>query len=87
MAEDLCRKRKPEKALPYIFKAMKDPNNLDAIIQMAFVMPTMETRIRLLEEGAAKGDSQLSAVHDPHRSSNNFRTRPAPTNSGAHLLR
>ena len=34
---------------------MEDPNNLDAIVQMAFLMPTMEMGVRLLEEGEAKG--------------------------------
>ncbi|KAG1749288.1 hypothetical protein EDB19DRAFT_1681840 [Suillus lakei] len=29
-AEDLCRRRKPEKALPFLLKAMEDGNNLDA---------------------------------------------------------
>ncbi|KAH7884974.1 hypothetical protein F5I97DRAFT_1830249 [Phlebopus sp. FC_14] len=31
-AEDLCRKREPEKALPYLLKAMEDDNNLDAFV-------------------------------------------------------
>ena len=55
IAEDLCRKRKPKQALPYLFKAMEDPNNLDAIIQMAFLMPTINEGVQLLEEGAARG--------------------------------
>ncbi|PIL36807.1 hypothetical protein GSI_00497 [Ganoderma sinense ZZ0214-1] len=64
-AEDLCRRRKPEQALPYLFKAMEDPNNLDAIVQMAFLMPTMDMGVRLLEEGEAKGRAQLRQILGP----------------------
>ncbi|TBU48461.1 hypothetical protein BD309DRAFT_292618 [Dichomitus squalens] len=63
--EDLCRRRKPEQALPYLFKAMEDPNNLDAIVQLAFLMPTMDIGIRLIEEGEAKGRAQLRQILGP----------------------
>lgn len=34
---------------------MKDPNNLDAAVQMAFIMPTLGTAVQLLEEAKAQG--------------------------------
>ncbi|OSC99218.1 hypothetical protein PYCCODRAFT_1470472 [Trametes coccinea BRFM310] len=64
-AEDLCRRRKPEQALPYLFKAMEDPNCLDAAVQMAFLMPTMEMGIRLLEQAEARGRAHLKTYLSP----------------------
>ncbi|CAA7262682.1 unnamed protein product [Cyclocybe aegerita] len=37
--EELCRRKKTEKAVPYLLKSIKDHNNLDAIIQVAFLFP------------------------------------------------
>ena len=34
---DLARKRRPREALPYIMEAIKDQNNLDAMIELAFL--------------------------------------------------
>ncbi|KAI9001240.1 hypothetical protein BD414DRAFT_519329 [Trametes punicea] len=48
--EHFCRRRKSEKALPYLFKAMEAPNCLEAAVQMAFVMPTMDMGIGLLDK-------------------------------------
>jgi len=31
-AEDLCRKKKPKLAVPYLLKAIQDDNNLDAFL-------------------------------------------------------
>ncbi|OBZ76530.1 hypothetical protein A0H81_03534 [Grifola frondosa] len=64
-AEDLCRKRRPEKALPYLEKAMEGGNNLDAIVQMAFLMPTMDMSVKLLEEAEEKGRAQLIRALGP----------------------
>ncbi|KAJ6536892.1 hypothetical protein B0H19DRAFT_1270587 [Mycena capillaripes] len=36
-AEDLCQKRRPNEAVPFLMEAMKDPNNLDADLQMPFL--------------------------------------------------
>ncbi len=55
IGEDLCRKRKPNEAAPYLLKALEDPNNIDAIIQMAFLMSTINEGLELLEEGVARG--------------------------------
>ena len=55
IGEDLARRRKPQEALPYLLKAMEDPNNLDAVIQVAFLMPTISAGVKLLEEAEARG--------------------------------
>ncbi|KAJ7153296.1 hypothetical protein C8R46DRAFT_473579 [Mycena filopes] len=39
-AEDLCRKMRPNEAAPFLMEAMKDENNLDAHIQLAFLCET-----------------------------------------------
>ncbi|EIW62110.1 uncharacterized protein TRAVEDRAFT_27483 [Trametes versicolor FP-101664 SS1] len=64
-AEDLCRRRKPMQALPYLRKAMKDPNNLDAAVQMAFLMPTLGTAVQLLEDAKAQGRVHLKSCLSP----------------------
>ncbi|KAF8963242.1 hypothetical protein BDZ97DRAFT_1821224 [Flammula alnicola] len=53
-AEDLCRKRKPNLAVPYLLKAIKDNNNLDAIIQVAFLLD-MPGAIEALEAAELRG--------------------------------
>ncbi|CAA7262664.1 unnamed protein product [Cyclocybe aegerita] len=53
-AEDLCRRRKPEQAAPYLLKAIKDHNNLDAIIQIAFLLPRPDA-IEALEHAEERG--------------------------------
>lgn len=55
-AEDLCRKKKPEKAIPFLMKALEDPNNLDAAVQLAFVMPNMDMSLNVLEDTEKKGN-------------------------------
>lgn len=54
IAEDLCRRRKPEEAMPYILEAMKDKNNLDVMIQASFLMSRSEG-IETLEEAERRG--------------------------------
>ncbi|KZT72635.1 hypothetical protein DAEQUDRAFT_804751 [Daedalea quercina L-15889] len=54
-AEDLCRKRRPEEAVPYLLKAMKDPNNLDADIQFCFLQPNLGMSMQVLEAAEQKG--------------------------------
>ncbi|KAL4072080.1 hypothetical protein J3A83DRAFT_4390475 [Scleroderma citrinum] len=58
IAEDLCNRRKPEKALPYLFKAMEDENNLDAFIQFAFLHHLPEA-VKVLEQAEEKGREAL----------------------------
>ncbi|KAI0773887.1 hypothetical protein C8Q74DRAFT_1199891 [Fomes fomentarius] len=67
IAEDLCRRRKPEQALPYLYKALdQDPDNLDAVVQMAFLMPTMKAGLNLLEDAAARGRANLQRSLGPN---------------------
>lgn len=54
IAEDLCRRRKPEKAVPYLEKALEDGNNLDACIQCAFLMD-LPSALECLEFAELKG--------------------------------
>ncbi|TFK93914.1 hypothetical protein K466DRAFT_580545 [Polyporus arcularius HHB13444] len=65
IGEDLCRKRKPNEAAPYLLKALEDPNNIDAIIQMAFLMSTINEGLELLEEGVARGRRHLIRQFGP----------------------
>ncbi|KAF9221491.1 hypothetical protein BS17DRAFT_796994 [Gyrodon lividus] len=63
-AEDLCRKGKPEKALPYLSKAMEDENNLDAFIQAAFLCPLPQA-VKVLEQAEKKGREGLKRQLGP----------------------
>ncbi|KAI6103809.1 hypothetical protein EDD16DRAFT_296917 [Pisolithus croceorrhizus] len=58
IAEALCNKRKPEQALPYLFRAMEDENNLDAFVQFAFLHHIPEG-IKVLEDAEQKGRTAL----------------------------
>ncbi|KAI6021030.1 hypothetical protein EDC04DRAFT_2735058 [Pisolithus marmoratus] len=58
IAETLCNRRKPEQALPYLFKAMEDENNLDAFIQFAFLHHIPEG-VKVLEDAERKGRASL----------------------------
>lgn len=64
-AEDLCRKKKPEKAIPFLMKALEDPNNLDAAVQLAFVMPNMDMSLNVLEDTEKKGRAHLLRTLGP----------------------
>ncbi|EMD41039.1 hypothetical protein CERSUDRAFT_111609 [Gelatoporia subvermispora B] len=63
--EELCRKRKPDKALPYLMKAMEGGNNLDACVQLAFLMPNVDMSIDLLRNAEAKGRENLLRIFGP----------------------
>ncbi|KAH7913337.1 hypothetical protein BJ138DRAFT_1171344 [Hygrophoropsis aurantiaca] len=63
-AEDLCRRRKPEQAVPYLLKAMEDENNLDAFIQAAFLFPLNEA-VQFLEDAERKGRQGLKRRFGP----------------------
>ncbi|KAI0959817.1 hypothetical protein AcW1_004533 [Taiwanofungus camphoratus] len=64
-AEDLCRRNKPEKALPFLFKALEDGNNLDAAVQMAFLMPNLDLSMRVLEGAEQRGRAILVSLFGP----------------------
>jgi len=53
-AEDLCRKKKPKLAVPYLLKAIQDDNNLDAFIQAAFLLH-VEGALEALEAAELRG--------------------------------
>ncbi|KAJ3555145.1 hypothetical protein NM688_g2741 [Phlebia brevispora] len=59
IAEDLCRRRRPYEALPYLDKAMRDPRNLDAWVQAAFLAPTLDDSTQLLECAEKQGRKLL----------------------------
>ncbi|KAF5326031.1 hypothetical protein D9611_000729 [Ephemerocybe angulata] len=59
IARDLCQRRKPNEAVPYIMKALEDPHNLDAAIELAFVAPTPKDCVQVLEEAARRGKKIL----------------------------
>ncbi|KAH9844021.1 uncharacterized protein C8Q71DRAFT_25127 [Rhodofomes roseus] len=65
IAEDLCRKKKPEQALPYLLKAMEDPNNLDADVQLSFLQPNYDMSMEVLEAAEKKGRAKLKRVLGP----------------------
>jgi hypothetical protein len=59
IARDLCQKRRPYEALPYLREAMKDSRNIDAGIELAFLAPTKQDSIEILEDAAERGKSQM----------------------------
>ncbi|KAF7297031.1 MYND-type domain-containing protein [Mycena indigotica] len=61
-AADLCRRRRPNEAVPYLMEAIKDPNNLDAYIELAFISPDP---VDVLEVAALKGRKLLLNILGP----------------------
>ncbi|KAF8153851.1 hypothetical protein B0H34DRAFT_719357 [Crassisporium funariophilum] len=57
-AEQLCRKKKPKLAVPYVLKAIEDDHNLDAIIQFAFLFDR-PSAVEILEAAELKGRALL----------------------------
>ncbi|KAF8206808.1 hypothetical protein K438DRAFT_1816452 [Mycena galopus ATCC 62051] len=49
IAEDLCRKGRPNDAVPFLTLAMEDRNNFDAEIQMAYLSPDLFFSVQVLE--------------------------------------
>ncbi|CCM02821.1 uncharacterized protein FIBRA_04933 [Fibroporia radiculosa] len=64
-AEDLCRRKKPEKAIPFLLKALEDPNNLDAAVQMAFLMPNLDMSVSVLDGAAQRGREHMVRIFGP----------------------
>ena len=60
IAEDLCRRRRPREAVPYLQKAMKDPRNLDAWVQAAFLAPNLDESMETLKFAEEQGEDILS---------------------------
>ncbi|KAK0479903.1 hypothetical protein EDD18DRAFT_1111601 [Armillaria luteobubalina] len=63
---ELCRKRKPNEAAPYLLKAIEDHNNLDAFVEMSFLMPDWESRLDVLSIAAENGKKLLKARLGPN---------------------
>ncbi|KAI0092824.1 hypothetical protein BDY19DRAFT_983379 [Irpex rosettiformis] len=55
IAENLCRSRRPVEAIPYLEKAMNDPRNLDAWVQLAFLAPDLEKSTQVLLNAETQG--------------------------------
>ncbi|KAJ6620500.1 hypothetical protein B0H10DRAFT_2021817 [Mycena sp. CBHHK59/15] len=49
IAEDLCRRGRPNDAVPFLHIALEDKNNFDAEIQMAYLSPDLHFSVRVLE--------------------------------------
>ncbi|KAG2006119.1 hypothetical protein CC2G_002464 [Coprinopsis cinerea AmutBmut pab1-1] len=64
-ARDLARKGKPKEALPHLLKALDDRNNLDAMVEMAFLCPTVEQTIKMLERAELRGRLMLKERFGP----------------------
>ncbi|KAK0442426.1 hypothetical protein EV421DRAFT_1808973 [Armillaria borealis] len=56
--QEWMNKKKPEKAIPFLLKAMEDPNNLDACVSLALAMPH-DMAIELLKRGEQQGRDSL----------------------------
>lgn len=55
-AEDLCRKRRPLEAIPYLEAVLEEnPNNLDAVIQLAFLCQRPDA-VKMLEKAERTGN-------------------------------
>ncbi|OCH94252.1 hypothetical protein OBBRIDRAFT_810581 [Obba rivulosa] len=61
-AEELGMKRKPERALPYLMEAMEGGNNLDACVQLAFLMPNLDMSVDVLRNTEVKGRENLLRI-------------------------
>lgn len=55
IAENLCRARRPNEAIPYLEKAMEDPRNLDAWVQLAFLAPDLGASTQVLLNAERQG--------------------------------
>ncbi|KAK0451220.1 uncharacterized protein EV420DRAFT_1561559, partial [Desarmillaria tabescens] len=63
---ELCRKRKPKEAAPYLLRAIQDHNNLDAFIELSFLMPDSESRLDVLATAAKEGQRLLKSRLGPN---------------------
>ncbi|KAJ7618718.1 hypothetical protein FB45DRAFT_1063294 [Roridomyces roridus] len=61
IAEDLCRRGRPQDSLPYLQEAMKDKNNYDAEIQFAYLSPDLLFSIEVMESAEKRGRALLKS--------------------------
>ncbi|KAJ6506845.1 hypothetical protein C8R45DRAFT_970713 [Mycena sanguinolenta] len=59
IAEDLCRRGRPNDAVPFLTIARKDGNNFDAEIQMAYLSPDLLFSIKVLESAEKRARTLL----------------------------
>ncbi|KAF7341828.1 hypothetical protein MSAN_02038000 [Mycena sanguinolenta] len=59
IGEDLCRRGRPNDAVPFLTIAMKDGNNFDAEIQMAYLSPDLLFSIEMLESAEKRARALL----------------------------
>ncbi|KAJ7328713.1 hypothetical protein DFH08DRAFT_916603 [Mycena albidolilacea] len=62
--QELIEKRKPTEALPFLLKAMEDPNNLDASSSVALMLP-QDLAIEFLQKAELNGRRHLHSVLGP----------------------
>ncbi|KAJ6613951.1 hypothetical protein B0H10DRAFT_1951098 [Mycena sp. CBHHK59/15] len=62
--QDLLNKKKPDEALPFLLKAMEDPNNLDACNSVSMMLPPNMV-IEFLKNTELKGHAHLQRVLGP----------------------
>ncbi|KAL0058460.1 hypothetical protein AAF712_014864 [Marasmius tenuissimus] len=65
IADDLCARRKPKEAVPYIWKAMLDENNVDIFVTATLLEPTYEESIECLDEGKRRARAILRRQYGP----------------------
>ncbi|KAG7097973.1 hypothetical protein E1B28_005283 [Marasmius oreades] len=65
IADDLCARRKPNEAVPYIMKAMQDENNVDIFVTATFLEPTYKESIECLDEGKRRASAILRRKYGP----------------------
>lgn len=65
-AERWANKRQPKKAVPFLQKALKDPHNLDADIQLAFFAPSKAECVEILGSAEGKGRIILKRALGEH---------------------
>ncbi|KAJ7666776.1 hypothetical protein DFH06DRAFT_251173 [Mycena polygramma] len=61
---ELLNKKKPNEALPFLLKAMEDPNNLDACSTVGLLLP-QDTAIEFLKKAEVKGREHLQRILSP----------------------
>ncbi|KAJ7730155.1 hypothetical protein B0H16DRAFT_1775244 [Mycena metata] len=59
MAENICRRGMPNDAVPYLQIALKDKNNFDAEIQMAYLSPDLLFSVEVLETSEKRARAVL----------------------------
>ncbi|KAJ6510892.1 hypothetical protein C8R45DRAFT_1089026 [Mycena sanguinolenta] len=62
--QELLNMKKPDEALPFLHKALEDPNNLDACSAIALMLP-QDMAIEYLKNAELKGRGNLQSILSP----------------------